>query len=43
MLLPTLIIEWKAKYQLEVTEYKVAIYFPSKFTDTLKSLYGPPG
>jgi len=30
------------KSEVEVTEYKVAIYFSSKFTDTLKSIHGPP-
>ena len=36
-LLPTFIIEQKTKFQLEVSANKAAIFFPSKFTDPLKS------
>ena len=42
-LLPTFITEWKAKFQLQVSENEVVIFFPSKFTNPLKSMYGPPG
>jgi hypothetical protein len=32
-LLSTFIIERKAKFQLEVNKNRIAIFFPSKFTD----------
>jgi len=37
-LVPTLIIEWNAKFHLEVSENKVVIFSPSKFTELLKSM-----
>ena len=40
-LLPTFIIEWKAIFHLGVSENKLVINFPSKFTDPLKSVLGP--
>jgi len=36
-LLPTFIIERKAKFQLEGSANKAVIFFPSNFTDPLKS------
>jgi len=38
-LLPTFIIEQKAKFQLEFRASKAVIFFPSNFTDPLK--FGP--
>jgi hypothetical protein len=40
-LVPTFVIEFETKFQLEVRENKT-ITPPSKFTDTLKSIHGPP-
>jgi len=40
-MLPTVTIEEKAKFQLEVSENEVVIFPPSKFTDPLKSIHGP--
>jgi len=40
-MLPTLIIEGKSNFQLEVSENKFNFFLPSKFTDPLKSIYGP--
>jgi hypothetical protein len=39
-LLPTLIIEWKAKFNLGVRENILIICFPSSFTNPLKSVLG---
>jgi hypothetical protein len=36
---PTIIIEGTAKFQLEVSENKVVIFCPSKFMDPLKSIH----
>jgi hypothetical protein len=41
--LQELIIEGNVKFQLEVSENKDVIFFPSKFTDPLKSIHGPHG
>jgi hypothetical protein len=41
-LLPTFIIEYKAKFQLEIIEYKVVNFSLSNFTDPLISIHGPP-
>jgi hypothetical protein len=41
-LFPTFQVEGNAKYQLEVSENKDVIFFPSQFTDPLKSIHEPP-
>jgi len=38
-LLPRLIIEWKAKFQLEVHESRVVIFFPFQFMDPSLEIY----
>jgi hypothetical protein len=40
-LLPSLIIKRKAKSQVEVSEHKVAIFFPIQVEGPLKSIHGP--
>jgi len=41
-LLPTFMIECKAKFQVEANENKVVILFLSNFTDPVKLIHGPP-
>ena len=36
-LLPAIIIQLNAKFQLEVSENEIVVFFPSKFTEPLKS------
>jgi hypothetical protein len=36
-LLPTFIIEWNVRFQLDVSENKVVFFSSAKFTDLLKS------
>jgi len=35
-------VQRKAKFQSDVSEIKEVTFFPSKFTDSLKSIHGPP-
>jgi hypothetical protein len=42
-LLPTITVEWKAEFQLEVSDNKFVIFFPSRVMDPLKSICGSLG
>jgi hypothetical protein len=39
-LFPTFVVEGNATFQLEVSENKHVLFFPSSFTDPLKSIPG---
>ena len=39
--MPTFIIKRKVTFHVEVIGNKVLIFFPSKFTEPLKSIHGP--